>query len=228
MGPSLRNHTAMAPLTAMEQPFLLFLSHSLTVHLTPTIRVAEALRSWGWPVFFLGPSAHRTRIVNTGVEFIPLTGEADLDDLQYYSANNPNPPAPDYWNMTWQERAVVDIKVSWLEPIPAQWEAVKAALTMLHTRDPGGQVIIVTEAIFHGILLLFYGAPLPAGIKRPKTAALSVTICSTRSWERPDRPRRQTQSSPQGSTICLTIQLCNLVYQASSTRGVTGRRTSSS
>ena len=178
----------MAPLPTdaeKPKPFLLFLSHPLTGHLTPTIRVAGALVSGGWPVFFLGPTAHRARIANIGAEFLPLQGEADLDDLQYYSVQNPNPPAPGYWSMTWQERAVVDIKVSWFEPIPAQWESVKAALAMLHERDPERQVIVVSESIFHGILPLFYGAPLPAGVRRPKTATLSVTVPMIKSVDLP-------------------------------------------
>ncbi len=59
---------------AAERPFLLFLSHPLTGHLTPTIRVAESLRSRGWQVFFLGPTAHRARIENAGAEFPPAPG----------------------------------------------------------------------------------------------------------------------------------------------------------
>ena len=168
-----------------SRPCLLFTCHPLTRHLTPTIRIAEALKLAGWSVFFIGPTTHRARILYAAAEFIPLIGKADLDDLAYYSPANPNPPAPGYWGMPWQERALIDMKVSVLDLIPAQWASLKTALQMLHERDPQREVVVVSETMFHGVLPLLFGAPLPSGVRRPRTAAISVTIPLIRNADLP-------------------------------------------
>ena len=167
------------------RPFLLFVCHPLAGHLAPMIRIAEALQSRGWSICFLGSTTHRARIVQTGVEFMSLIGEADLDDLAYYDPTNPHPPVPGYWDMHWPARALVDMKVQVLDLIPAQWASVKAALQMLYERDPLREVVVVSEAMFHGILPLCYGAPLPPGVRRPRTAVVSVTVPLIRSVDLP-------------------------------------------
>ncbi|KAB5578860.1 UDP-Glycosyltransferase/glycogen phosphorylase [Coniochaeta sp. 2T2.1] len=159
-----------------KRPFVLFVCHPLTGHLTPATKVAGALSSRGWEVIFLGPRAHKSRITSCGAAFFPLLGSADHDDLLYYLPDNPNPPVPDYWARSWAGRALVDVEKQWLDPIPDQWTSVKAALSNLHEFDPKREVIIVAEAVFHGLLPLFHGASLPDGVKRPRaTFALSVT-----------------------------------------------------
>lgn len=137
-------------------------------------------------MFFLGPTAHRARITAHDLTFIPLQGSADLDDLLYYTPDNANPPVADYWSRSWAGRALVDAEKQWLDPIPDQWASVKAALSDLHARDPRKEVIVVAEAVFHGMLPLFYGATLPPGVKRPlATLALSVTVPLIRSAHLP-------------------------------------------
>ncbi|KAH8905699.1 UDP-Glycosyltransferase/glycogen phosphorylase [Coniochaeta sp. PMI_546] len=169
-----------------QRPFILFACHPLTGHLTPAIKVAGALHSRGWPVFFLGPTAHKARITGSGATFIALQGSADHDDLLYYSSDNLNPPVPDYWSRSWAGRALVDAEKQWLDPIPDQWASVKTALSTLHELDPQKEVIVIAEAVFHGLLPLLYGAPLPPGLKRPRaTLALSVTVPLIRSAHLP-------------------------------------------
>ncbi|KAJ9149742.1 Glycosyltransferase [Pleurostoma richardsiae] len=175
----------MAPPSGDRRPFLLFLAHPLTGHLTPAVRVASALHSRGWPVFVLGPTAHQARIAASGATFFPLQGDADLDDLAYYSPDNPRPPVPDYYARDWRQRNLVDVEAQCLRPIPAQWASVKAALKVLHARDPSRQVVVVCEAVFHGLMPLFYGATLPEGVPRPRSICLSVTVPLIRSVDLP-------------------------------------------
>ncbi len=180
--------TTMTQTQHDNKPFLLFTSHPLTGHLTPTLRVAAALSSRGWPVFFLGPTTHRARITSAAggsITFLPLLHTSDLDDLLYYSPSNPNPPTPDYWSLSWQQRGVVDFERTWVDVIPDEWRSITSALQHLHDLDPSRQVIIVAEAMFFGIMPLFHGAKLPVGIKRPRTAALSVTVPFIRSVDLP-------------------------------------------
>lgn len=164
---------------------ILFVCHPLTGHITPALRVASELRQRGWPVSFLGPTTHQHRISGSGVDFIPLQGEADIDDLLYYSPDNPNPPVPTYHSMPWHERALVDLQKHSLEPIPAQWRCLKEALASLQRRNPDVPVVVISEAFFYGILPLYFGAPLPEGVKKPKTLCLSVTPPAIRSVDLP-------------------------------------------
>ncbi|CAJ2508301.1 Uu.00g094870.m01.CDS01 [Anthostomella pinea] len=164
---------------AAHWPFILIVSHSLSGHLAPMIRISSALHARGWTVYFLGPTAHASRIQFTGATFIPLRGSANLDDQVYYES----PPVDGYNDLHWAERVMIDFRVQCLDPLPEQWICVKAALEKLHSLDPDRQVIVLAEAFFYGILPLQYGAPLPG--KRPKTLCISVTIPAIRSAKLP-------------------------------------------
>lgn len=134
---------------------------------------------------FLGPTTHSARISASGAKFIPLRADADMDDLLYYSPANPNPPVPGYHSLEWYERALIDLQKHSLEPIPTQWACVKDALVNLQAEEPNQPIVIISEAFFHGILPLYFGAPLPDGVKKPKTLCLSVTPPAIRSIDLP-------------------------------------------
>lgn len=173
------------PPAAPKPAHILFTCHPLTGHITPALRIASELRRRGWPVSFLGPTTHAARIAANGVRFLPLRGEADLDDLLYYSPDNPNPPVPGYHALKWYQRALVDLEKHSLAPIPAQWACVKDALLTLQEENPEQPVVLISEAFFHGILPLYFGAPLPEGVKKPRTLCLSVTPPAIRSIDLP-------------------------------------------
>ncbi|PSR88517.1 hypothetical protein BD289DRAFT_367067 [Coniella lustricola] len=164
---------------------ILFASLPLTGHLTPILRAASELHRRGWPVSVVGSSTHGARISAQGVNFIPLQGNADLDDLLYYDRNNPNPPVPGFHELEWYNRALVDFEKFCVEPLAAQWACIKETLADLHAAHPNRPVVIISEAFFHGILPLYMDAPLPAGVPRPKTLCLSVTPPAIRSADLP-------------------------------------------
>ncbi|KAK4446428.1 UDP-Glycosyltransferase/glycogen phosphorylase [Podospora aff. communis PSN243] len=168
-------------------PSLLFVSHPLTGHLTPTLRVAAALSHDNFPIFFLGPTTQKARISAAGrdITFLPLLGSADFDDLAYYSPDTSNPPTPDYFSLSWQQRGLIDLEKTWIDTIPDEWRSVVAALKEVKAREPGRRVIVVAEALFFGIMPMFYGAELPEGIERLRTLALSVTVPFIRSVDVP-------------------------------------------
>ncbi|KAI1138367.1 glycosyltransferase family 1 protein [Hypoxylon sp. FL0543] len=166
------------------RPFVLIVSHQLTGHLAPTIRIAAALRARGWETFFLGPTAHKHRIEATGAIFLPLRDDADLDDKAYYE----NPPLQNYASLHWAERVLIDLRKQCLEPLPTQWSCFKDALLSLQARDPARGVILLAEAFFYGALPLFYGAPLPDGFSKNTilgSACVSVTVPAIRSVDLP-------------------------------------------
>ncbi|KAK0732009.1 hypothetical protein B0H67DRAFT_477303 [Lasiosphaeris hirsuta] len=165
------------------KPALLFTSHPLTGHLTPTLRIAAALAGRGFPVYFLGPTSHRARIASAGAMFLPLQRTADLDDLRYYSPDAP--PTPDYWRLSWRRRGLVDFERTWIDVVPDEWASVVGALAEVRRREAGGRgVVLVVEAMFFGVMPLFLGAEVPGGA-RPRTVALSVTVPFVRSVDVP-------------------------------------------
>ncbi|KAI0835866.1 glycosyltransferase family 1 protein [Hypoxylon sp. FL0890] len=167
-----------------ERPFVLIVSHQLTGHLAPMIRIAAALHARGWNTFFLGPTAHRHRIESAGAVFFPLRDDADLDDKAYYE----NQPLQDYASLHWAERVLIDLRKQCLGPLPTQWSCFKDALLSLQARNPARGVILLAEAFFYGVLPLFYGAPVLDGLSEQNilgSTCVSVTVPAIRSVDLP-------------------------------------------
>ncbi|KAI1390517.1 glycosyltransferase family 1 protein [Hypoxylon trugodes] len=167
------------------QPFVLIVSHALTGHLAPMLRIAASLCQLGWDISFLGPTAHRHRVEAAGATFFPLRDTADIDDKAYYE----NPPVEGYTSLHWGERVMIDLRVQCLDPLPVQWSYFTDALVSLHSRDPSRGVVLLAEAFFYGALPLFYGASLPNGLKVEDvllgSACVSVTVPAIRSIDLP-------------------------------------------
>lgn len=167
---------------ADTKPFILVLSHFLTGHVVPMTRIAAELASASWPVFFLGTTAHQARIEASGATFIPLTGLAHQDELAYYRS----PPTADYATLPWRDRALVDLRVQCIEPLPYEWQDVCRALVHLANLDPSRRVIVVCDAWFFGALPLRLGAPLPPGCRHhPRSVGVSVTAMAIHSIDQP-------------------------------------------
>ena len=168
---------------APTRPHLRCVSHPITGHLTPTLRVAAALAARAWPVCFVAPPAHRARIAaaHPAIVFAPLLGAANLDDARYYDPENAV-----YWSLPWRQRGLLDLAHTWVDAVPDEWRSIVAALRMLRQRDQAARVVLVAEATFLGIMPLFCGAELPPGVAPPaRTAALSVTVPFIRSDDVP-------------------------------------------
>ncbi|KAI0150242.1 glycosyltransferase family 1 protein [Xylariaceae sp. FL1272] len=175
--------------TPAQRPIILVVSHGLSGHLAPMLRIAAALHNLSWDLYFLGPTAHAERITATGATFFPLRGTADLDDKAYYES----PPVPGYNSLHWSERVMMDLRYQCFEPLPAQWHCVKCALGMIRGKEPERQVVVLAEAFFFGIMPLHYGASLDEyeelstspELVRPKSLCISVTVPAIRSVDLP-------------------------------------------
>ncbi|KAI1399455.1 glycosyltransferase family 1 protein [Hypoxylon fuscum] len=168
-----------------RRPSVLILSHALTGHLAPLLRIAASLQARGWRTYFLGPTAHQHRIEAAGSVFLPLRADADLDDRAYYES----PPAgAAYASLPWPQRVLEDLRAQVLQPLPTQWSCVRDALSTLHAAapDPSPGVVVLAEAFFFGVLPLFYGAALPPGVPPPLgSVCVSVTVPAIRSADLP-------------------------------------------
>ncbi|KAH6653113.1 hypothetical protein BKA67DRAFT_659754 [Truncatella angustata] len=211
-------------------PRVLIVCHALSGHLVPLCGIANGLVKRGWEVSFLGPTAHRQRIEGAGADFIPLTGNANLNDRLYYE----NPSIPEYNSLHWVERALIDVRLQCLEPLTTQWDNVKAALVKLNQRVPQRRTVVIAEAFFYGIMPLKYGAPLPSGVKLPRTICVSVTVPAIRSIDLPpfahtlpfDQSAESRELNAQlwekrtHKMKLLTDLLDNKLFQAGATRKV--------
>lgn len=77
---------------------------------------------------------------------------------------------PNYADLSWQERGLLDFEHIWIDLIPDEWRSVLAALHELR----GKEIILIVEAMFFGIMPLFYGAPVPG--RKPTSLCVSVTV----------------------------------------------------
>ncbi|KAK5652276.1 hypothetical protein OQA88_10624 [Cercophora sp. LCS_1] len=155
--------------TTTPKPTLLFTAHPLTGHITPLLRIASHL-SKIYPIYFLAPTSHRAAITSNGLSFLPLLGRSDINDTLYYSPSAP--PIPHYYSLSWQKRGCIDFQNLWIDTIPDAWRSLVSALELLRDKE----VVLVVEAMFWGVLPLFYGADLPEGIRRPASVGVSVTV----------------------------------------------------
>ncbi|MFC0680274.1 glycosyltransferase [Lysobacter korlensis] len=113
-------------------------------HVAPMLNVARALRDAGWHVRFLTGARYRDAVVAAGAEFLPLPAEADYDDRDLNAAF-PGRSAVDGLN-----RVKFDVKHIFLAPVPAQLDAVRAALAA----EPTDAVIAETMFAAMGALAL--------------------------------------------------------------------------
>lgn len=192
-------------LQASTRPALLFACHPLTGHFTPLFKIAVALHQRGWEIAFLSSQFFRARIEAAGIRYFPLTGKANLDDTKLFTKGDDVTAAqraPDLWPVPPPAAQVPDNRGQAVHAIPDGWASFKSALVALQwLRDdrPQGQVskettqlpsqrrqvVVVCEVFFYGILPLFYGAPLPSDVERPRTIGISVTAPVIRSVDLP-------------------------------------------
>ncbi|KAK3385956.1 hypothetical protein B0H63DRAFT_473898 [Podospora didyma] len=159
-----------------QAPFLLFLCHPLSGHVTPILRIASGLRQRGWAdIAFLSSAFFCARIEAAGLEFIGFSPDADADDTTLFDKSAPPPPV----------LSIIDSHHQTIARLPAQWECVKSALSMLHARDPARRVIIITEAFFYGVISLKRGALPPHGVPVPQTICVSILAPAIRSLDLP-------------------------------------------
>ncbi|GHF46930.1 glycosyltransferase [Streptomyces morookaense] len=129
-------------------------------HTAPLRVIAADLVDRGHEVAFLGGSRFAEEVAATGARFVPLPDEADFDDRTVddcFPGRALVPPGP--------ERLAFDLKHIFLDPVPAQYRALRELLTEV----PADAVI--SDNFFRGTLALTLARP---AAERPVTVSVGV------------------------------------------------------
>lgn len=127
-------------------------------HVGPIIQVAEHLTRQGHDVTVITGSRFGSQVESVGARFAPLRGSADYDD------RDPDTYLPNRERYRGVRRAQYDIRTIFVETIPDQYRAVRAAIDDLRPDA------ILVDGAFGGVLPL-----IAQTTRRPPVLALGVT-----------------------------------------------------
>ncbi|KAI0198887.1 glycosyltransferase family 1 protein [Astrocystis sublimbata] len=153
--------------TDSKDPVILVQSFAATGHAVPLTQICQHLVSRGLDCYHLGGTDYREMIEASGATFIPLSGFADT------------------WIRDWLPQhplgsVDLDIIPSLVKLVaatmPSTLESLRRALVLIREKEPGREVIIMSETgCSGGIMALRLGAPLPEGYsKMPKTIGIGI------------------------------------------------------
>ena len=181
-------HTATWPSTTtginnLGMATLLFCCHPLTGHFTPVVRIAAGLKQRGWRVAFLSSEFFRARIEAAGLQFLPLVGDAALDDASLFDRGSFR-EGVSVEEAAQLPQSVTDTRHQTLFALPSEWASLKAAITTLAgQRDD--KILVVSEAFFYGAMPLKYGADFVCSQLLPRSVCISITAPAIRSVDLP-------------------------------------------
>jgi len=145
-------------MTTSTKPKVLICATPVYGHVMPLRAVARGLIARGYDVTYVTKSEFRDSIEGISASFIPLRGEADLNEeiLELFHDSSPNddPVVRD----DIYRRFFVDV-------IPSQHEGAQEGLRMILEKQPGSKVVVLYEGAFKGVLPGILGASgtRPAG-----------------------------------------------------------------
>ncbi|KAL1902434.1 hypothetical protein Sste5346_001415 [Sporothrix stenoceras] len=170
----------------MARPILLFCCHPLTGHITPVLRIAAGLhKQHGWRVAFLSSAFFRARIEAAGLQFLPLTSDAeDMDDDSLFDRKVAGVAGIVAEQMAGMPQSVTDSRHQAICSVPGEWVSLQAAVDTLVSENPGERIQIVTEAFYYGSMPFKYGVSLPPAVL-PRTVCISITAPAIRSVDLP-------------------------------------------
>ncbi|KAK5631432.1 hypothetical protein RRF57_007146 [Xylaria bambusicola] len=149
-----------------KDPIILIQSVAFAGHTIPLMQVAEYLVQRGYDLYYLGGTEFQEPIEATGAKFIPYLGLSDTH------------------HQTWMPVHGLGIGIETAPSclrllaacMPSQLESTRNALTIIREKEPGREVVIVSEIAAAGSIVAFrLGAPLPAGYsKLPKVLGINI------------------------------------------------------
>ncbi|KAI0868610.1 glycosyltransferase family 1 protein [Hypoxylon argillaceum] len=156
----------VSPESDAKDPIILVQCFAATGHVVPLLQITQHLILRGLDVYFLGGTQFQQFIEASGARFIPLVGLCDTWDRDWL---------PVYGLGTGLDILPSIMKVLAVT-LPSALDSLRRALSLVRDREPGREVIIVSEvAVSSGLAALRLGAPLPDGYsKAPKSLGINV------------------------------------------------------
>ncbi|KAI1427363.1 glycosyltransferase family 1 protein [Xylaria sp. FL1777] len=156
----------MASENDSKKPVILVQSAAATGHTVPLCQITQYLVQRGHDIYYLGGNEFRPAIEATGAKFIPFVGLCDTwirDWLPVYGFGSDIDITPSIMRLVFAT-------------LPSSLESLRRALTLIRDKEPGREVIIVSElATAGGIAALKLGAELPEGYSKiPKTLGINI------------------------------------------------------
>ncbi|KAI3320564.1 glycosyltransferase family 1 protein [Xylariaceae sp. AK1471] len=149
-----------------KDPIILVQSFAATGHTVPLLQVTQHLIQRGYDIYYLGGTEFRQTIEATGARFIPFVGLCDTWACDWISIHGFGTDLDIIPSITKLIAAT----------LPSMLDSLRRALTLLRDREPGREVVIVSEIGASGGVAAFkLGAPLPDGYsKPPKSLGINI------------------------------------------------------
>ncbi|KAK0370185.1 UDP-glucuronosyl/UDP-glucosyltransferase [Colletotrichum limetticola] len=165
----------------MTKPWVLYAVPPREGHMRPALQITKHLISSGFDVTVLGTKRWKPTIEAVGAHFSPIIGLwKTLDDpSRWPDIAQASDPAT---------RLAASLDGGFISLLPSGLESVRVALAAMRRREPGCQIIVLSDTCFSGTLALRLGTDLPelfAEDEVVRTIGIGVVPVF---WTNPERP----------------------------------------
>ncbi|KAK2034726.1 UDP-glucuronosyl/UDP-glucosyltransferase [Colletotrichum zoysiae] len=166
---------------ANGKPHILYAVPPREGHMRPALQISKHLRDNGFDITVLGTKKWQATIQAAGAYFSPILGLWNtLDDAARWPdiARAPSPAA----------RLAASLDGGFVSLLPSGLESIRFALAAIRRRQPGCQIIVLSDTCFSGTLALRLQTDLPEGFEEGE-AIRTIGIGVVPSfWTSPERP----------------------------------------
>ncbi|KZL84768.1 udp-glucuronosyl udp-glucosyltransferase [Colletotrichum incanum] len=171
----------MVEANAMAKPLILYAVPPREGHMRPALQIGKHLNDNGFDVTILGTKKWQATIQAAGAQFSPIIGLwGTLDDPARW------PDIAHASNAT--SRLAASLDGGFVSLLPSGLESLRFALAAIRRRQPGCQIIILSDTCFSGTLALQLETDLPEGFDEgEKIKTIGIGVVPT-FWTSPERP----------------------------------------
>ncbi|KXH33012.1 UDP-glucuronosyl/UDP-glucosyltransferase [Colletotrichum simmondsii] len=163
------------------KPWILYAVPPREGHMRPALQITKHLISSGFDVTVLGTKRWKPTIEAVGAHFSPIIGLwKTLDDpSRWPDIAHASDPAT---------RLAASLDGGFISLLPSGLESVRVALAGMRRRDPGCQIIVLSDTCFSGMLALKLGTDLPELFEEDEVIQTIGIGVVPMFWTSPERP----------------------------------------
>ncbi|KAH8682669.1 putative glycosyltransferase [Xylariales sp. PMI_506] len=149
-----------------KKPLLVLTAPPVMGHTTPLLRLSKEMGKRGFEVIFMSTLEFKKSIEKTGAEFYEST--TPFADINYLKSRHTLPPG--------LPTLMADMENMFIKQMAPRSVELRGLLEFVREREPGRNVVIITETMSLAPMPFLFGAPLPRGYdKFPKTINVNTT-----------------------------------------------------